>query len=197
MSRVADLSRALLDLTRSSPELSWALPKMVAASQRDLPACMLPVCAHIAALPSNGPHADVIAALKGAVSDLPWRQSYGVKDGFPQAWLDAYGWVNFYAPDGVFQTNDIRISLGYWGPWVDYPLHAHAAVEDYLVLSGTATFVVEGRSDISAAPGDLVHVPSWAPHAFRHNQNGLLVAAFWRGAGLGTKSKLLERGSAS
>ena len=186
--KIAALADAVIQMTAARADLAWALPALKTAKRQAVPAHALPVCDLVSDVSNDGP---VVAALIDAIPDLPWQQSYGRVDGFSQAWLDAYGWINLFAPEGLYQTPDLRLSIGYWGAGLSYPRHAHEAVEDYVVLAGQARFVIDDRPDLLAQPGDIVHVPSWRPHGLDQNTKGLLVAAYWRGAGLNTKSKLL------
>jgi quercetin dioxygenase-like cupin family protein len=61
--------------------------------------------------------------------------------------------------------------LGTIPPGVSVPLHSHADVESFFVISGTVQVLsCEGNRFewLSAEVGDFVHVPGHAKHAFRN-----------------------------
>ncbi|QMU59367.1 MAG: cupin domain-containing protein [Boseongicola sp.] len=146
----------------------------------------LPVCRLIpeAAPLANARTAATTKALIDAAPALKWQQSYTEVDGFSQHYLDNYGWVNIASREGLFVTDSIRVSIGYWGAGLTYPKHTHEPEEFYLVLAGQAVFNSEGEKLNLAGPGDVIHHRPNQPHSIDMTPGPLLAAAFWRGAGL-------------
>ncbi len=133
----------------------------------------------------------VVDAVRSAVNDVRWRQSYSLNDpGFDQNYLDNYGWFNLIAPSGPFISNSMRLSIGYWGQGLHYPRHWHKPEEIYLTLGGSAIYISEGRASVEGGPGTTICHYSNQPHAADFAKAPLLAAAFWRGKGLEAKSQL-------
>jgi mannose-6-phosphate isomerase-like protein (cupin superfamily) len=192
------LLNAMADLARGMDELAWFADRMT-----DLPALAiepqrLPVCDLIVQMEGGsaavtcGSTAPAVAALCAAMDGLRWQQTYTLADGFSQDWLDQYGWINLVSPDGIFLSQQMRLSIGYWGAEQVYDEHAHAPEETYVVLAGSALFRSEGRAPVQAGPGDIVHHAPYQRHAIEVTPGPLLAAAFWRGEGLMEKSDLLR-----
>jgi quercetin dioxygenase-like cupin family protein len=85
--------------------------------------------------------------------------------------------VDLFGPTIEFLTspddegNDFCVLKGVIPPGLVVPLHSHADTEDFLVLSGTVQGLRHDGSRyewIEAAPGDYLHVPGGAPHAWRN-----------------------------
>jgi hypothetical protein len=156
--------------------------------------CLLPVCEKVASLqaarPRGGRVPDVVNALIKAIPDLSWQQTYSEADGFSRDWLDNYGWVNLVSPEGLFLSDEMRVSIGYWGEGQQYDEHSHAPEETYLILAGGARFYSEGRAPRDAGAGETVHHAPYQKHAISMTPGPLLAAAFWRGEDLLKKSDL-------
>ena len=54
----------------------------------------------------------VAEALLRAAPMLAWRQTYDGADGFDQAYLDTYGWLDLAGPTGPCDLEGIRVMLG-------------------------------------------------------------------------------------
>ena len=77
--------------------------------------------------------------------------------------------------------NDICVMRGVIPPGVVVPLHSHADVEDFFILSGQAQAlkqVPEGYEWLDGKAGDLIHIPGGVPHAWRNISTEPLVALF-------------------
>lgn len=134
------------------------------------------------------PLTDAIISLS---KHFPWQQSYSIDDpGFDENYLNNYGWFNLIAPSGPFISNDLRLSIGYWGRGLHYPKHWHEPEEIYLTLAGSATFCSEDKSPVVGRPGTTVCNASNQPHSATFDEDPLLAAAFWRGGRLEAKSGL-------
>jgi len=63
-----------------------------------------------------------------------------------------------------FRSDRLLVGLNCFEPGQEQKLHTHAGADKfYLVVSGKASFVVDGRT-IEARPGDLVLAPEGVPH---------------------------------
>lgn len=127
--------------------------------------------------------------VRAAAPYLHWRQSYTEAD----PWIDAhylanYAWFNLVAPSGPFVSDDLRLSVGYWGQGLIYPRHWHEPEEIYLTIAGSTTYLSEGRAPLLGGPGTTVCHYANQPHAARMDKAPLLAAAFWRGDELEAKS---------
>lgn len=132
-------------------------------------------------------------AILAAAPHMHWQQSYSEAQVGAQ-YLANYGWFNLVSPEGPFQSDSLRVSLGYWGKGLRYPRHRHAPEEIYCVVAGGARFETDGRQPIEAAPGDLIHHPSNIWHGMAMDRAPLLAMAFWRGSGLVAISQLEAEG---
>jgi len=133
----------------------------------------------------------IVEALTVAAPYVNWRQSYTGKDGFDAHYLANYSWFNLIAPSGPFVCDKLRVSIGYWEKGLVYPRHWHLPEEIYLVLSGEAKFISEGRKDLIGGAGATVAHISNQPHGAEMT-GPLLAIAFWRGDGLEGKSKFAD-----
>jgi quercetin dioxygenase-like cupin family protein len=95
-----------------------------------------------------------------------------------------YGVFDVLGPTVEFLTspNDkdalYCVILGTIPPGVSVPLHSHADVESFYMLSGSVQ-VLSQRGDklewLNAKPGDFVEVPGGAKHAFRNKSSTPVV----------------------
>lgn len=128
-------------------------------------------------------------AVLAASEHVCWRQSYTIDDdGIDQDHLDHYGWFNLIAPSGPFVSDTVRLSIGYWGKGLTYPVHWHEPEEIYLTLSGVPIYHSQGRASVKGGPGTSVCHYSNQPHGADFSASPALVAAFWCGDNLEKKS---------
>ena len=67
--------------------------------------------------------------------------------------------------------NDLCLMRGVIPPGAFVPLHSHVDMEDFFVLSGRAQALKQvsgGYAWVDAKAGDLIHIPSGVPHAWRN-----------------------------
>lgn len=125
----------------------------------------------------------VVEAFQELSPYLEWRLTY-TQDEVGRHFLNNYGWFELAGPEGHFITHQTRITVGYWGPGLDYPRHQHRAEELYTVLSGSALFKADGVPDrILKAEDTCLHL-SDQPHAMMTHDSPILTLVFWRGEGL-------------
>ncbi|UWQ33714.1 hypothetical protein K3555_04110 [Leisingera sp. M527] len=193
----AQLLHELTQLAARTEGLGWFAARMQSLPLLEVALHRLPVCGKISALRTrwaqDGPAQDAVAALIDAIPALRWQQTYTEADSFSRDWLDNYGWVNMVSPEGLYQSDEMRLSIGYWGAGQHYGEHSHAPEETYLILAGQARFHSEGRAAQDAGPGDTIHHAPHQKHAIDMVPGPLLAAAFWRGEDLLKKSDLGTR----
>ena len=186
------LQTALTALARrSGPDLAWFADRMdgLAAAPAARPN-LHPVVPTIAdrTPPGTALTQPVIDALLSCADALPWTQSCTTEDsGFDQHYLDNYAFLNLVSPIGLYVSDDIRVTLGFWGEGLACPTHAHAPEEWYVMLAGSCVLHSESRAPRPCGPGDVVHHAPWQKHRAEFTPGPLLAAAFWRGAGLMNK----------
>jgi len=183
----------LTKLAATTGSLGWFANRMtgltrVATEPRPLPVCKL--VAKISRQQFATETEGAVRALTICCGQPHWQQSYTEADGFTRNWLDQYGWVNLVSPEGLFQSDEVRISIGYWGAGQRYKEHSHGPEEYYLVLAGQARFFSQGRDVRDVRAGEVVHHAPHQKHAIDMTPGPLLVAAFWRGDDLLKKSDL-------
>ncbi len=121
---------------------------------------------------------------------LNWQQSYTEADGFSRDYLNNYAWVNVISPEGMFTSETIRVTIGYWGQGLHYAEHSHAPEEIYCILAGQAVFHSEGRAPRLAGAGEMIHHMPHQKHAIDMTPGPLLALIPWRGENLTAKSDL-------
>ena len=161
-------------------------------AEQELPSATLPAVNQLAELSEKTSNAtkELFDAVSAAAPHLYWRQSYTLEDdGIDAHYLANYGWFNLIAPSGPFVSQDIRVSIGYWGKGLVYPNHWHEPEEIYLTIAGSALYISEGREPVKGGPGTTICHYSNQEHSARFDEQPLLAAAFWRGNNLERKSK--------
>ena len=84
-------------------------------------------------------------------------------------------------PEGAFPAEDLRFGAFMISPETVYPLHAHAAEELYIVIGGSGRWWIDDAPYSPRQPGDVVHIPSWTPHAIRTDAEPVLTLWVWMG----------------
>lgn len=164
-------------LAQSFQHQTGALLSFIPVTPRALPAVDHMLMANLPTSPKTAALTETILA---AAHKLHWMQSYSEAQ-VGRHFLDRYAYFNLISPEGPFQSDDIRVSVGYWGKGLTYPEHRHAPEEIYCVLAGGAVFRSGADVPVSAKPGDLIHHPPNLPHSMDMTDSGLLALAFWQG----------------
>ena len=116
---------------------------------------------------------------------LRWEQSYKKSDGVvSDAMLASYGFCEILGKQGPFVSERIRAGIGIYGPGIEYPMHRHHPEEIYIVLAGTADFMIGAAAGLRKSPGDVVFMKSNTPHGFRTGDETLVVYYLWQGGDL-------------
>jgi len=154
--------------------------------QRLVEPATLPVCRWLEAMGFAG----VMGALRAALPQLRWQQTYGAAD-FGGDFLQAYGWSEFIGLRGPIPSTQIACGVLLLGPHITYPAHAHAAEEVYLPIFGQADWQ-QGDGPFAPVPvGQPIHHAPWVPHAMRVGDEPLAALYLWRGGDLAAKSVIL------
>jgi hypothetical protein len=111
-------------------------------------------------------------------SRLPWMQ--GTMK-MPDSFKDRFAYVELAGPRGMIANSDISFGLYLQQRDTVYPNHWHSAMEDYLVVSGTARWQVGDKEFVAHAPGAHIAHASNQPHATTTQQDPLLALWFWQG----------------
>lgn len=112
-----------------------------------------------------------------------WKQTY-TEDEVGFGFLQDYGYLELYGPNGHFQTDQGRAYVGYWGRGLYYPWHRHEAEEIYAVVSGSGYFESQGAEAALLKMGDTRMHNSNQPHALTMTDGPILTFVLWRGAGM-------------
>ena len=157
----------------------------------DRPAVERPVLAHLERDPGTAndrsrPLRDAIVAL---APHLEWRLTY-TEDEVGADFLQRFGWFELLGPDGHFLTDQVRMTVGYWGPNLHYGRHQHEPEELYTVVSGQGAFMLDGADTLTLGPGDTRLHPSNQPHALDTHDHPILTFVIWRGDGLANDPRM-------
>lgn len=109
---------------------------------------------------------------------LPWMQG---SMRMPASFQGRFAYVELAGPRGMIANSDV--SFGFYLQQRDtvYPSHWHEAVEDYLIVSGTALWQIDDAGFNARQPGTHIMHASNQPHATTTLQEPLLAMWFWRG----------------
>jgi quercetin dioxygenase-like cupin family protein len=121
----------------------------------------------------------ILAAFLPHLDVLPWRYSYDARADHPGL-ETRMAWSELVGPIAPFSSRKVCIGLTAIGPHTLYPVHAHPAVETYLVLSGAARWTMNGITR-TQPPGMLILHPSNVVHAMQTDTEPLLAAYAWTG----------------
>ena len=87
----------------------------------------------------------------------------------------------------LFESERVLVGLNNFEPGQAHALHAHEGMDKvYQVLSGTGTFLLEGREE-AMAPGLMLIAPSGVPHGIRNDGGERLVVLAILAPGPGPK----------
>ena len=131
-------------------------------------------------------------ALQDVAECAAWQQSYREAQ-VGQQFLNSYGFVELFGPDGHYVSATSRAFIGYWGRGLLYDWHQHEAEEIYAVISGGALFQSEGKTDSFLKTGETRSHKSFQSHAISMTDGPLLAFAMWRGAGMSDQTSKANR----
>jgi mannose-6-phosphate isomerase-like protein (cupin superfamily) len=173
-----EVDAAVRHLARSA-EIALPREDFVAASNRDHTTVLAPAIAAGLTYPAAG----IAAALAALPGPLPWRYSYPPRPGVPANAVDLAERIAFaelIGPRAPLDAPGCRAGFTLIAPATFYPLHAHPAIELYLVISGHAQWTTPDAERI-VPPGEFVLHGTSQPHAMRTFAEPLLALYGWRG----------------
>lgn len=139
---------------------------------------MLPVSEYLPrALASAGRH-PLATTVPANPALLPWQQ--GMIE-MPAGFRGRYMFCTLVGPGLPVEADDLLFGLYLQAPNTDYPSHAHAAVEFYAVLSGTAAWEKNRDGYTVQTPGTCIHHETHQWHAMRTGDDPLLAIWAWTG----------------
>ena len=113
------------------------------------------------------------------INDLAWFRADEIN--VPPGWGHKAAVAQCIGPDGPIVAPDFRLGLFYIEPGTHYPAHWHQADEFYLVVAGSADWVMDGGDTATHAAGALVEIPSMTHHASTTTERPYFVLWGWRG----------------
>ena len=144
----------------------------------------------INAVKAYGASHSLIKADQNHADNLVWKQSYR-DDDLGRDFMDHYGYIELFGPNGMFISHQCRGFIGYWGAGLIYPMHQHAAEEIYLVLEGSVTFEGQDQEPILYRKSQTRHHSPYEPHAMRIGEKGFMTFALWRGKDMAQPPRLM------
>ena len=162
----------------------------------DLPTMHLPAghlpAGHLPAthLPqASTPAQPLIDALLNAAPYAQWRTTY-TADQLGTDFINRYGYIELYGPEGHYNSRQSRAFIGYWGNHLNYPLHSHEAEEIYYIVAGEALFGVDDHALQLRQPQDTQTHSAWQSHRMITENSAVLCLVLWRGGGLAGSASL-------
>lgn len=123
--------------------------------------------------------AGIAAALAALPRALPWDYQYPPHPS-AQDLAKRIGFAELIGPDGPMHAPQCRVGFTLMAPNTFYPLHAHPAIELYLVIAGHAEWTASEARQVMP-PGRFVLHRSNEPHAMRTLAEPLLALYSWSG----------------
>ena len=140
----------------------------------DPPAALAWIDAAVAA-----PGAHPLTAMIGAFApELPWLPAFRSPE---SDFFGDYTFCEIVGPEAPCQSGVIRFGLYLQTPETDYPMHHHAAIEHYCVLSGEADWQRGENAYLSQPPGQHIKHDSFEWHAMKTFAEPLLAMWLWTG----------------
>jgi len=169
-----EIDAAAQHLRRSAREV---LPRQDFAAEpgRDFSAILAPAIA----AGCNHPACGIAASLAALSRPLPWRYGYPPRPDLADL-AERIAFAELIGPRAPLAAPDCRVGFTLVAPETFYPLHAHPAIELYLVISGRAQWTTPQAARM-VPPGDFVLHSANQPHAMRTFSEPLLALYGWRG----------------
>ncbi|WP_374376094.1 dimethylsulfonioproprionate lyase family protein [Dongia sp.] len=128
---------------------------------------------------AGSPLAHVAKAIAPVSGLLPWHYSYPTEPG-EENLADRIAFAEIVGPQGALIAPHARLGFTLMAPHTFYPMHAHPAVELYLVVAGHAAWLSPGIEEV-VPPGGFVLHRTGQPHAMRTADEPLLAIYAWQG----------------
>ena len=165
----------------SARALADRIAGLAGASPRPFEATLVPGCRFLEDACSHAAESmsAAAAAISLAAPYLDWREAPG--DSVPAHFKGMHAYVELGGPDGHFPASDFRCGIYLQAPGINYPAHAHAAEEFYLIVSGDPLWRLDDGPWNRQAPGTLINHHSDQPHAMETGETALLALWGWQG----------------
>jgi quercetin dioxygenase-like cupin family protein len=121
----------------------------------------------------------IVAALAAIPRALPWDYQYPPHPSAGDL-AKRIGFAELIGPDGPMHAPQCRVGFTLIAADTFYPLHAHPAIELYLVIAGHAEWTASDARQV-VPPGRFVLHRSNEPHAMRTLTEPLLALYSWSG----------------
>lgn len=110
----------------------------------------------------------LLDALTPVIRHLPWR--------YPQAGgtEERIAIAELIGPDAPFRSPAVGLGFALIAPNAHCPVHHHSAAELYYMVTGTATWLLDGMSHV-IRPGTCMLLPSQSVHAVRTDDDAVLA----------------------
>jgi mannose-6-phosphate isomerase-like protein (cupin superfamily) len=118
---------------------------------------------------------------------LPWHYNYPLHKNLPELGQDI-AFAEIIGPEAPFRSDSVCLGLTLIGKEILYPAHYHPAIELYYVVTGTATWTLNGISH-NSPPGTYILHPSMSIHAMETREEPLLAIYTWSGPDIRTSSR--------
>ena len=89
--------------------------------------------------------------------------------------------VELVGPDGLVESDSIRLGLYGMKPGANYGIRTHPAEEVFVMMAGRADWKRGDAPIAELGPGERSHHPSMMPHATRTNDRAFLSVYAWIG----------------
>lgn len=132
-----------------------------------------------------------VDALLAVLPQAEWRTTY-TADQVGLDFVNRYGYLELYGPDGHYISQQSRAFIGYWGNHLHYPPHHHPAEELYYIAAGQAAFATQSQPPIQRTAGQSQIHSSNEVHSMDTDQSAVLCFVLWRGAGLADSASLSD-----
>lgn len=101
------------------------------------------------------------------------------------SFADNYGYAVICGPQNgpptLLTDSEIAFGLMFLGPRTHYPLHHHPADEIYYPLTGPSFWQAGVSPWVQRQAGEIIHHPSWLPHATLSADRPLVLLYVWEG----------------
>jgi len=154
---------------------------------QDVPAARVPVQSRCEAeLQAYAADCELARALADLMPAIHLTRSESYLAAPPSAdFGNNYGYGVICGPDSgpPALMKDAHISFGLMllGPDTHYPLHSHPADEIYYTVTGPSSWRTGDDAWSSRKAGEIIHHPSWIPHATLAGDRPLVLLYVWQG----------------
>lgn len=123
-----------------------------------------------------------MAAARAAIGWAGWSEFYA-EDDWSRSFIDGFANGDLIGPTAPWRSDRLILGLFVYGPEMDYPPHAHPALEVYCLLTGEAEFQIGAEAPYERyRPGELIFHDVDVSHAIRTFERPVFGLYAWRGS---------------